>query len=212
MCVTDLSSGCPDIQKLDSRLAVISDTRTCNATGASDLRPTPAISLRTETPRTQACPVLLTRGQLAGKDVVTRTSGARLGVITRLWVDPDAWEVTALDVRPRGSNPLEALVSTTYFRSYWLCLNIAYVCEFFMQTLVKRKYMSQAWMLALQQILMSVSTVFAIQVLQSVHVLPALLSLALNLGRRGHEVSNGLVVLGAAVALGSRAPGLAPGA
>jgi len=58
-------------------------------------------------------PVLLTRGQLAGKDVVTRTSGARLGVITRLWVDPDAWEVTALDVRPRGSNPLEALVSTT---------------------------------------------------------------------------------------------------
>jgi len=29
-------------------------------------------------------------------------------------------------------------VGTAHFRLYWLCLNVAYVCEFFMQTLVKR--------------------------------------------------------------------------
>ena len=93
-----------------------------------------------------------------------------------------------------------ALATTPYFRSYWLCLNVAYVQEFFMQTLVKRGYMSQRWMLALQQLLMAISTIFALQVLQSVHAFPALLSLALNLLRRGHEVSNGVLVL--AVALG----------
>jgi sporulation protein YlmC with PRC-barrel domain len=43
--------------------------------------------------------VLLTRGLILNKLVVTRTSGARLGVATQLWVDTDAWEVVALDVR-----------------------------------------------------------------------------------------------------------------
>ena len=94
-----------------------------------------------------------------------------------------------------------ALVSTSYFRTYWLCLNVAYVCEFFMQTLVKRRYMPQATMLALQQLLMVIATVFALQVLQSVLVLPALLSLGLNLCRRGREVSNGMVVIFAAFCL-----------
>ena len=94
-----------------------------------------------------------------------------------------------------------ALVSTSYFRTYWLCLNVAYVCEFFMQTLVKRRYMPQATMLALQQLLMVIATVFALQVLQSVLVLPALLSLGLNLCRRGREMSNGMVVIFAAFCL-----------
>ena len=93
------------------------------------------------------------------------------------------------------------LVASAYFRTYWLCLNVAYVCEFFMQTLVKRQYLSQEWMLALQQILMSVSTVFALQVLQSVYALPAALSLVLNLSRRGHELSNGVLVLAVAALL-----------
>ena len=70
-----------------------------------------------------------------------------------------------------------------------------------MQTLVKRRYMSQQWMLALQQLLMAVSTVYALQILQSVHVLPALLSLALNLTRRGREVSNGALVIAFALAV-----------
>ena len=52
--------------------------------------------------------VTLTRGQLARKDVVTRTSGVRLGVVTQLWVDVDDWEVVALDVRP-GNSPLDAI-------------------------------------------------------------------------------------------------------
>lgn len=99
-----------------------------------------------------------------------------------------------------------ALVATPYFRTYWLCLNIAYVNEFFMQTLVKRRYLSQQWMLALQHVLMAVSTVYAVQILQSVRVLPAMLSLALNFARRGREVSNGLIVLASAVLL-SRARG-----
>ena len=42
----------------------------------------------------------LTRGQLVRKDVVTRTTGVRLGTATNLWVDVDEWEVVALDVRP----------------------------------------------------------------------------------------------------------------
>lgn len=94
-----------------------------------------------------------------------------------------------------------ALVATPYFRTYWLCLNIAYVNEFFMQTLVKRRYLSQQWMLGLQQLLMIVSTIFAVQILQSVRVLPSLLSLALNFKRRGREVSNGLIVLASAMLL-----------
>ena len=43
--------------------------------------------------------VLLTRGLLLNKLIVTRTSGSRLGVATNLWVDTDVWEVVALDVR-----------------------------------------------------------------------------------------------------------------
>ena len=86
-------------------------------------------------------------------------------------------------------------MGTAHFRLYWLCLNIAYVMEFFMQTLVKRQFMTQGWMLLLQQLLMLVSTAAAVQVLQVVRVLPATLSFALNFARRGREVSNGCVVI-----------------
>lgn len=97
-----------------------------------------------------------------------------------------------------GGAPPSALVHAAHFRLYWLCLNTAYVCEFFMQTLVKRGFMSQAWMLALQQLLMSVSTVAALRVLANVWPHVAALSFALNFVRRGHEVSNGALVLAAA--------------
>ena len=50
--------------------------------------------------------VTLTRGQLVRKDVVTRTSGVRLGNTANLWVDTDEWEVIALDVRPKGASIL----------------------------------------------------------------------------------------------------------
>ena len=89
-------------------------------------------------------------------------------------------------------------VWAVYFRLYWMCLNTAYVMEFFMQTLVKRGYMSQSWMLGLQQLLMLVSTFAALRVLQAVRPLLCVLSLALNLVRRKREVSNGVLVLAAA--------------
>jgi len=90
------------------------------------------------------------------------------------------------------------LATSNTFRLYWLCLNTAYVMEFFMQTLVKRGYMSQHWMMALQQCLMLVSTYAALEVLEVVRLVPALLSLGLNFGRRGREVSNMAIVLLAA--------------
>ena len=96
-----------------------------------------------------------------------------------------------------------SLAATQEWRLYWTCLNIAYVHEFFLQTLVKRGYMRQPMMLGLNQLLMAVSTYAALRVLPSVHPLLAALSLALNLARRGSEVSNGALVLGAAAALRS---------
>ena len=49
--------------------------------------------------RAQTAEILLTRGLILNKLVVTRTSGSRLGVATDLWVDTDTWEVVALDIR-----------------------------------------------------------------------------------------------------------------
>ena len=71
---------------------------------ASEERPAPATERRDRAPPrpdAYAPPaVTLTRGQLVRKDVVTRTTGVRLGTATNLWVDVDEWEVVALDVRP----------------------------------------------------------------------------------------------------------------
>eukprot|EP00756_Hemistasia_phaeocysticola_P050867 Hpha_TRINITY_DN26051_c0_g1::TRINITY_DN26051_c0_g1_i1::g.115338::m.115338 len=90
----------------------------------------------------------------------------------------------------------DGLVFAPHFRLYWLCLNTAYVFEFYMQSLVKKQYMSQQWMLILQHLLMAVSTVAAVQVLaMSVHFAPAALSLALNLLRRGRDFTNMMAVL-----------------
>jgi len=94
----------------------------------------------------------------------------------------------------------QAAVQTPDFRLYWMCLNVAYVMEFFMQTLVKRQYMSQSWMLALQQLLMAVSTLAALRVpLRAVSPSLAALSFALNFARRGRELSNGALVITAAL-------------
>lgn len=93
------------------------------------------------------------------------------------------------------------LVNTNVFRMYWLCLNVSYVMEFFMQTLVKRKYMSQSMMMVLQRLLMGASTLTALGVVSHVHPVPASLSLMLMFARRKQEVSNFvLVLLGSSVA------------
>jgi len=52
--------------------------------------------------------VVLSRGAVIGKDVVTRTAGRRLGSVSQLWVDVDAWRVDALDLRESRS-PLASL-------------------------------------------------------------------------------------------------------
>jgi hypothetical protein len=92
-----------------------------------------------------------------------------------------------------GARPM---VHTSYFRCYWLALNSAYVMEFFLQTLVKKKVMAQATMVMLNQLLMLASTVVALQVVAH-HVLIqcAGLSLLLNIVHRGHEMPNMVCIL-----------------
>jgi hypothetical protein len=87
------------------------------------------------------------------------------------------------------------LVNTDVFRMYWLCLNLSYVMEFFMQTLVKRRYMTQSTMMLMQRLLMAAATLTAVAVVLHVHPVPALLSLALMFARRKKELSNFLMVL-----------------
>lgn len=90
-----------------------------------------------------------------------------------------------------------ALANEKYFRLYWLLLNTSYVMEFFLQTLVKKNYMGQSLMLLLQNILMLASTIAALQVLQSVNIGIALVSLILNFSHRLylHDITNTAVIL-----------------
>lgn len=76
------------------------------------------------------------------------------------------------------------------FRAYWLCLNTAYTMEFFLQTLVKRRMISQNTMITLNQLLMAASMVVTLQVLYQVDFLAATISLVLNFLNRGHDFAN----------------------
>jgi hypothetical protein len=87
------------------------------------------------------------------------------------------------------------------FRLYWLLLNASYVLEFFLQTLVKKRYMAQRTMLTLQVLLMSASTAAAWRVLPHVSVGTAVLSLGLNMVARKRDVSNTLHVIAASLLL-----------
>lgn len=82
------------------------------------------------------------------------------------------------------------LIHHTNFRLYWLNLNVSYVMEFFMQTLVKKGYMSQEFMILLQHILMLASTIAALAVLRYILVIPAIVSMFLNFVNRGKEMQN----------------------
>lgn len=80
----------------------------------------------------------------------------------------------------------EPVVSTTYWQVYWVSLNCAYVMEFFLQTLVRRRRLRQQQMLLMNQGLMLVSTVAAVQLLWChVALWVAAASLAFNLSRKG---------------------------
>lgn len=76
------------------------------------------------------------------------------------------------------------------FRLYWVCLNAAYVLEFFLQTLVARGRLTQTRMLCLNALLMAASTLAALPVLARVRPPLAAASLGLNLVRRRRDVSN----------------------
>lgn len=81
------------------------------------------------------------------------------------------------------------------FRLYWLLLNTSYTMEFFLQTLVKKKYLEQTTMLFLQGILMAAATISAVQVLRYTSLFASLASLLLNFVHRKHDVTNTLIVL-----------------
>lgn len=87
------------------------------------------------------------------------------------------------------------LPTATSFRLYWLLLNTAYVMEFFLQTLVKGRYMGQSTMLFLQKVLMLASTLAALRVLQHVHFILSLCSLAMNFKYRNQDVLNTMTIL-----------------
>ena len=82
-----------------------------------------------------------------------------------------------------------------YFRLYWMLLNTSYVMEFFLQTLVKKKYMTQISMLFLQKVLMLASTVAAIYVLQHVNFIYCFVSVVLNFINRKHDLFNTIVLV-----------------
>jgi hypothetical protein len=81
-----------------------------------------------------------------------------------------------------------------FFRLYWLLLNLSYVMEFFLQTLVKKGLMKQQQMLFLQKVLMTASTIAAVCVLRYVNVWIALISLIYNFINRKHDVYNTMTV------------------
>lgn len=77
------------------------------------------------------------------------------------------------------------------FMIFWLCLNTSYVMEFFMQTMVKRKILSQYQHLWLQRWLMATSSLSAIGPVISQVAWPAVvLSVLLNFYNRYNDVAN----------------------
>ena len=89
----------------------------------------------------------------------------------------------------------EYITNNSDFRLYWLLLNISYVMEFFLQTLVKKKYMSQRNLYFMQFLLMSASTYAAIKVLQKVDIFVSICSFLLNFIHRKHDMINTIVLL-----------------
>ena len=66
--------------------------------------------------------------------------------------------------------------------------------EFFLQTLVKRNVLSQAYMMILQKLLMVAASLSAVNVLAVVRPEICLLSLTLNYTHRHHDVFNTMAI------------------
>ena len=98
---------------------------------------------------------------------------------------------------PRGA----ALAETPSFRAYWLLLNAAFVMEFFMQTLVKKKKLSQRDMLRMNALLMCASSMAAAFVVSKTSLVAAATSAALNFFSPAREARSVALALAAAVAV-----------
>lgn len=96
------------------------------------------------------------------------------------------------------------LANKPEFRLYWLLLNLSYVMEFFLQTLVKKGYLAQQSMLNLQMVLMTASTIAALYVLHYVSLGVAVVSVFMNFTNRGHDVVNTMLILALFLFLVSR--------
>ena len=108
-------------------------------------------------------------------------------------------------LQQRSQQPALPLVSNVYdpegivykpgWRLFWIALNAAYVLEFFLQSLVKRKILSQSCMLMLNQSLMLISSLAALQsVLRVVQWPICLVSVLLNFANRHHDIFNTILV------------------
>jgi hypothetical protein len=95
-----------------------------------------------------------------------------------------------------------SLVTTKPWRIFWLCLNTAYAMEFFLQSLVRRKVLSQPAMLWLNRFLMAVSSLAAVPaIVGTVRWELCLLSLVLNFSHRHHDVFNTMCLASAGLVL-----------
>ena len=94
------------------------------------------------------------------------------------------------------------LVIACVVSSFLFVFSLFLAKEFFLQTLVKRKFVSQANMIFLQRVLMFFASVAAAKVVL-LHVMLhlALLSMLLNFANRGHDVLNCAIVVGVAFLL-----------
>ena len=105
------------------------------------------------------------------------------------------------------ANAPAPLVDCVQFRLYWLCVNSAFVFEFFMQTLVKKRMLKQRIMLGANVFLMLTSSMAVFFVLKQTHFPASIVSLALNFLKPGRELRNVLVALAVAVTLESTSVG-----
>ena len=89
----------------------------------------------------------------------------------------------------------DMLPLTSSWRIFWLALNMSYVMEFFMQSLVKRQVLTQGKHLWLQRLLMMASSISATgAILGRVRLEVSIASLLLNFSNRHHDVFNTMLV------------------
>jgi hypothetical protein len=103
-----------------------------------------------------------------------------------------------------SSSDSGALIANSTFRMYWLLLNTSYVMEFFLQTLVKKSYMSQRTMLILQLLLMTSASLSAAVVLfDHVNFTVSVVSMMLNFLNRKQDFVNTLAIVVALIGFSS---------